>query len=439
MALEIVQILASGTFGHVAVVRDDHTGHLLAAKVLREAHASNPKLVKRLRDEASLLNRVRHPNVVSLAELREIGGHPVLLMEWIRGVPLQTIMSRNPRGLDPADVCQIVRLTTEALDVAWNTPDPGTGYPIQLIHRDLKPSNLLLSVDGELKIVDLGIAKGSFSGKESETVSVVLGAHGYLAPERLDGAEDTQAGDVFALGCIFFELLTGRKIQLSLHPQHHAERMARHLMHLRPKGVSPPIVEQLAKLIAGMAAYEMEDRPSHRDVLTELLQLFRNTGWQSDLQALAERDVVPALLDRKFLEPRSHPAWNGLAFLETPTGTSPNTPPPRIADAEIRDMLKSAGWHRRLPQLHRMLAVDPSWTEAPFLEALDEIWLQQRPGCFALRFRRAVPSKQTMEQVAAILRVLESRPSDAVRRRAWRWVGHQDAEVDSLARQLYGT
>ena len=432
MGLEIVQILASGTYGHVAVVRDDDSGDLLAAKVLKEAHAANPKLVSRLRDEAALLARLKHPNVVGRAELREIGGHPVLLMEWVRGVPLQAILGRHETGLDPANVCEIVRLTAAAMDAAWHKPDPATGEPIHLIHRDLKPSNLLMSVDGEIKIVDLGIAHGSFSGKESETVSVVLGAHGYLAPERLDGAEDEQSGDVFALGCIFFELLTGRKVALSLHPGHHAERMERHLMHLRPEGVSPRVVGHLAELVARMAAYEPADRPTYTEVVREIEQLLFTTGWRPNLAELAERDVVPLLLDRKFLSPRAHPAWESLAFLESNRRRRRKKGVPRESDETLRAFLASDRWFRRRPQLHRLLAIDPSWTSAPFVELLDRLRRQDRRGLLGWLLRRE-RDPFVAEQILAVLHILEARPDDAVRKRAWRLVGHRDPEISAIA------
>ena len=83
MALEIVQILASGTFGHVAVVRDTQDGRLMAAKVLKREHLENPKIVRRMMDEAALLRRLDHPNIVRVEEVRELEGRPVMLLEWV--------------------------------------------------------------------------------------------------------------------------------------------------------------------------------------------------------------------------------------------------------------------------------------------------------------------------------------------------------------------
>ena len=434
MALEIVQILASGTFGHVAVVRDTERGDLLAAKVLKEAHAGNPRLIARLHDEATLLARLDHPHIVGLEELREVAGRPVLLMEWVRGVHLASVLSQQPNGLDPANVCEVVRIAADALDAAWNTVDPLTQQPIHLIHRDLKPSNIVLSVDGVLKLIDFGIAKGSFSGKESETVSVMLGAHGYLSPERLDGADDEPAGDVFALGCVFFELLTGRKIELSLHPAHHAERMSRHLMHLRPPGVSPQIVHALSELIARMAAYEIDDRPTHPEIVQSVSQLMLVAGWQADLPRVAERDVVPLLQERPHITPHQHTAFPDLAFLETPSGHTPTRAPVREADTLIREFLTMPGWQRRTSQLKRMLAVDPSWTPAPFLEILDQLRRNRRSRFWPFGQRE---DREDREQLVVILEVLRARPDGEVRRHAWRLTGHNDPQVSALARQVY--
>src|SRR5919205_112945 len=98
MALEIVQILAAGTFGHVAVVRDTQSDALMAAKVLKAEHLENVKLVRRLRDESVLLSRLSHPNIVGQHGIREVGGRPVLLLEWVRGAPLDSLLVSLPEG-----------------------------------------------------------------------------------------------------------------------------------------------------------------------------------------------------------------------------------------------------------------------------------------------------------------------------------------------------
>ena len=432
MALEILQILASGTFGHVAVVRDSGTGRVLAAKVLRHVHIDNRKVIRRMRDEAALIARLNHPCIVALEELREVSGRPVLLLEWVRGAPLNAVLARCPPGLPPAEVCEVTRQVSEALHAAWNTVDPTTHRPMRVIHRDIKPSNLLLSVDGELKIVDFGIAKGNFWGKESETVSVVLGAEGYVAPERLDGAPDSPAGDVYALGCVTYELLTARRIVLSLHRRHHAERLGRYLMHLRPAGLGPQQVRALTELIVAMAAYDPDERPNHAEVAEHLSDLLRISRWRPDLEGLARQHVAAHLEDRTFHPPELHSAWQDLRFLEVPTGATPAVAPPRESDDRVRAFLAQEGWHLQTTVLRRMLATDPSWTTAPFLERLDQL---MAPGPF-WRTWRIKRDPRANPQIVAILEFLQARPTDEVRRRVRGLIRHRDPEISAMARQV---
>lgn len=430
MALEIVQILASGAFGHVAVVRDTASGALLAAKVLKDEHVANTKVVRRLRDEAALLQRLSHPNIVGADGIRELRGRPVLLMEWIRGAPLDALLVRMPEGLPPGDACEIVRIAAAALSAAFHTVDPVTREPMRVIHRDLKPSNLLVSVDGELKMLDFGIAKSNFSARQSETVSVVLGAHGYLAPERLDGADDSPAGDVYALGCVLFELLTARRITLSLHPRAHVERLERELMRVRPAGASAWVVHELTGLVRAMCAYDPEERPDHADAYGVLGRVIETAGWAPDLHRLARKHVVPFLEARSFESPGRHPAWAELrSLLEERTGATPSVAPPRASDERIRSFLAEDGWHRRVDQLKRLLATDPSWTAAPFLEHLERL----RAGPF---WRRWMLNSGGRDELVAVLEFLGSRPGDEVSAKVRSYVRHRDPEVVALARRI---
>ena len=431
MALEIIQILASGTFGHVAVVRDSTTGSLLAAKALRHEHLENPRVVVRMRDEAQLLSRLDHPHIVQYEGLREIAGRPVILLEWVRGAPLDALLAHMPGGLPPAEACQIVRLTAAALSAAWNTADPVSGQPMRVIHRDIKPSNIILAVDGTPKLLDFGIAKGDFHGRESETVSVVLGAEGYVSPERLDGADDQPAGDIYALGCVLFELLTGTRIRLSLHPKHHTERMDRLLMRLSPAGVNPPLLKEICGLVEDMVAYDPEDRPDHQQVATRLGRLMATARWTPDLYRFARYQVRPLIEDRTFDAPHLSSAYEDLRFLETSTGSTPEAALPRESDTHLRAYLANDDWHLRTTTLNRMLTADPSWTSAPFVEAIDRLvgvpfwrrWWRRR-------------SDRTTIQLVMILEFLRARPGPEVMERASALIRHRDPQVSSLAREL---
>lgn len=431
MALQIVQILASGTFGHVAVVRDPSTSRLFAAKVLRGEHLQNEKIVARMLDEAELLDRLSHPNIVRLEELRDVAGRPVLLLEWVRGVGLDGLVTRMPQGLPVAEAGEIVLRASAALDAAWRSPDPRTGRPMHVIHRDIKPSNILLSVDGQVKVLDFGIAQGQFEGRQSETVSVVLGAHGYLAPERLDGAYDTPKGDVYALGCVFYELLTGQRLRLSLHPKAHDERLQRGLMHVRPAGVSPRVASELAEIVGGMCHYESDERLDPLDVVERLTALLRAARLEPNLEWLAGKHVLPMLESRTLEPPTRHPAWSDLAFLEEKTGTTPAGAPMRASDAQLAKFLQGPAWHERVGELKRRMAGDPSFTAEPLLEALARLESKSF-------WKRLVgPDEEEREQIAAILDLLRARLDDPkVLARVRPYARHRDAELSLLARQI---
>ena len=236
MELQLERILAAGTYGWVCVVHDRTRGEQLAAKVLREEHVQNPKAVSRMRDEARLLANLDHPNIVRVYGIEEIDGRPVLLLEYVEGAPLDELLGTQPQGLPAPEAIEIARQTHEALHAAWRTPDRDTGQPVRVIHRDIKPGNLMLSSQGHVKVLDFGIAHGEMAGKESITVSMVLGAHGYLAPERLDGEEDRIEGDVYAMGLVLYELLIGKFMKLSLQQRNHSVRLDQHMHALQIQG-----------------------------------------------------------------------------------------------------------------------------------------------------------------------------------------------------------
>ncbi|MEZ4239833.1 MAG: serine/threonine-protein kinase [Myxococcota bacterium] len=429
MALEIVEILAAGTFGHVAVVRDSSSAVLHAAKVLRKEHLENAKLLHRMRDEAAMLERIDHPNVVRALGVREIEGRPVVLLEWVRGAPIDALLARLPDGLPPPEAVEIVRISTVALLAAYQAADPLSGRAMQVIHRDFKPSNVLLSIDGVVKVLDFGIAQGHFAGKQSETITMVLGAHGYLAPERLDGAPDAPSGDVYALGCSLFELLSGRRMKLSLNPEAHDDLMGRELIRLQPTDTNPRTLNELTELVAAMCAYDPARRPDHTEVVGALTRVLLGAGWQPNLARLARKHVVPYLEEQSFASPAEHPAYPELAFLEAPTGETPIHAPPRESDEALRAFLAGEDWHHHREHLRRILASDPSWTAAPFVEAIDRLV----GGRFWRRFR---DDDEAREQLLIALELLQARPGAEVTSRAKLLRGHPDPDVAILARHI---
>jgi len=317
MELQLERILAAGTYGWVCVVHDRTRGEQLAAKVLREEHVQNPKAVSRMRDEARLLANLDHPNIVRVYGIEEIDGRPVLLLEYVEGAPLDELLGTQPQGLPAPEAIEIARQTHEALHAAWRTPDRDTGQPVRVIHRDIKPGNLMLSSQGHVKVLDFGIAHGEMAGKESITVSMVLGAHGYLAPERLDGEEDRIEGDVYAMGLVLYELLTGKFMKLSLQQRNHSVRLDQHMHALQIQGADTWTRQAIVDLLRAMLAYEPDDRPDHAAVVQALTMVLARARWSPNLPSWSATHVAPIAASRSSLPAAAHPQYPQLRFIES--------------------------------------------------------------------------------------------------------------------------
>jgi serine/threonine protein kinase len=346
-------------------------------------------------------------------------------MEWVQGINLEELIVRNRNGVPAAEALEMVRLTASALHAAYTRPQHPGGPSFLVIHRDIKPSNLLITIAGEIKVVDFGTAHGRFDGRESETISMVLGARAYLAPERLDGAEDRPEGDVYALGHVLYELLCGTPLQLSLHPFHHQKMLDAHLGDLEPDGLDANGRDQIRKLIAEMCCYVAEDRPSHAQVTMRLTRLLARQRLEPDMANLGKTLVEPYFQDRAERDPREHPAYPEVAFLESGTEL------PAVAreiDDRIRKFLKRSNWVDEIDQLRSTLSVDPSWTPAPFIEVLR--------GARSPWWRFWSRDKLTPREIAAILETLQARRTGEVREQAELYQRHPDPGVQYLASEL---
>jgi hypothetical protein len=299
---EILEVLGDGAFAAVFVARhaDDPLRRLVAIKVLKAEYASNAKVLLRTRDEARLLSQLHHPNIVRVEQLLDIDEKPIIVMEFVQGLSLKRLLERQPKGLPAAVAMEVMRQTCIALHVAYTEAKGNDGQPLRVIHRDIKPSNMLLSIHGELKVVDFGIATGRFAGREAHTESVVMGSRPYMAPERLDGAADTPAVDIYSAGMSLLELLTGKVLNLSINPTSHDRALASHLDAVKPDALSPEGRDDLRRLIRRMLAYDVDYRPTAEDTATELGRLIDtiDPAYYVSLETYAAESVKPAFDSR---------------------------------------------------------------------------------------------------------------------------------------------
>ena len=204
--------LGEGGMGAVYRAQDSSLGRDVAIKVLPEMVATNRVLLERFRREAQLLAAVRHPNVATVFQFEEANGMPFLVMELVEGPTLADELRRGPLELSRA--LRVAEAVAQGLEAAHRRG---------IVHRDLKPANVALTVEKEVKVLDFGLAKllapapeEAHSQLDTRTADLtregaVLGTMPYMSPEQVRGEPLDERADVWALGCLLFEALTGRR------------------------------------------------------------------------------------------------------------------------------------------------------------------------------------------------------------------------------------
>ena len=201
---EMKERIATGGMGEVWRAEDTVLGRPVAVKLLKREYADDPRFRERFENEARHAASLHHANIASVFDYGEDdaleGGRPFLVMELVDGRPLSELI-RPGQPMDPDQVRDLIRQAAEALAQA---------HAAGIVHRDVKPANLLVTPDGKVKVTDFGIARAADSVALTGT-GEVLGTPHYLSPEQAEGKVATPASDVYALGVVLFECLTGRR------------------------------------------------------------------------------------------------------------------------------------------------------------------------------------------------------------------------------------
>ena len=191
--------LGQGGMAAVYLAHDSELDRAVAIKVLAEHLSSDEAFEQRFLREARMAAKLSHPNIVHVYDQGEEDGQPFIVMEYVDGSTLGDELTRTG-PLPPGRVVDLALQICGGLEHAHSSG---------LVHRDIKPGNLLLRKDGTVKIADFGIARAAQATKLTQ-IGSVLGTAAYLAPEQAAGEQVTAAADIYSLGCVLFELLTGR-------------------------------------------------------------------------------------------------------------------------------------------------------------------------------------------------------------------------------------
>ncbi len=194
-------------------IRESGFSKVIALKRMLEGVATDATMAPMFVDEAKLAAQLVHPNIAQTLELGRIDDALYIAMELVWGRDLKAITKACSAKHIPFPVgiaCYIVAKAAEALDFA-HTARGADGKPMRLVHRDVSPHNIMLDHDGEVKVIDFGVAKAE--SKSSETVAgVIKGKFSYMAPEQVTGAPVDARTDIFALGIVLYELLSGERL-----------------------------------------------------------------------------------------------------------------------------------------------------------------------------------------------------------------------------------
>jgi serine/threonine-protein kinase len=232
----------------------------VALKIMHSELAAMPTAVEHFLDEARLAARLSHPNIVQITDLGRSGEALFIAMEYVEGCDLDELRRRSSeRGapIPPRFGLAILRKICDGLHAAHQATGEG-GALLDLVHRDVKSQNVLISRRGEVKITDFGIAKASESIHTTQ-IGQVKGTPAYMAPEHRVGEPIDRRADVYGVGAVAYELLTGETIDLDLANLAHLGKQG--WPHLTPPSqVRPELPAELDDVVFKALAYDREDR-----------------------------------------------------------------------------------------------------------------------------------------------------------------------------------
>ena len=233
---------------------------IIAIKRILPSMGEDRDFVKMFIDEAKIVGQLSHANVCQIFELGRIDGTHFIAMEYIWGKDLLQLQHRLKKAnqvMPPAMACHIIARVCEGLDYAHRKRDP-MGQELKIVHRDCSPQNILISYEGEVKIIDFGIAKAA--SRSSRTMAGVLkGKFGYMSPEQVRGLPLDRRSDIFALGTVFYEILTRERLFQAESDFSTLEKV-RNVDIQPPRVVNADIPEAVENIVMKALAADPDDR-----------------------------------------------------------------------------------------------------------------------------------------------------------------------------------
>lgn len=270
---EILEQLGGGGMAIVYKGRDTILNRLVTIKVLRPEFTSDEDFVKRFRREAQAVASLSHPNIVSIYDVGRVDEVDYLVMEYIEGDNLKNLI-RAHGPFTPAKAAQIARQISDALAHAHEN---------KIVHRDVKPQNILMTMDGRAKLTDFGIARGATAATLTQTDTIMGSVH-YLSPEQARGETTGPRSDIYSLGVVLYEMITG---SLPFQGDTPVSVALKHIQDEppRPSMLNPAVPLSLEKVVTRAMAKKPSGRYETAAQMSQELVDIGGTGLKESMRA----------------------------------------------------------------------------------------------------------------------------------------------------------
>lgn len=309
---KLISQQGSGGMAVIYKAQDTELSRTVAIKILRPSLTTDPTFLTRFRNEARSVANLSHPNIVTVYDVGNDGPTQFIVMEFVDGEDLKKIVKKE--GL-----LSVERTLKLAIQLCAGV---GFAHRAGLVHADVKPQNILVTRGDIVKVTDFGIAQAFSDSQPAEKQQVVWGSPHYFAPEQARGDKPTPASDVYAIGIVMFELLTGRLPYVGTDQQQLA------LAHIRERiptvtEFNPTVPEALSQIIYKVMSKEPSARYRTADQLGHVLESYRDRGREQTAASMS--GYQPPSVPQQPVYPPSAPQQPAYT---PPPSQQPNYPPP---------------------------------------------------------------------------------------------------------------
>lgn len=343
---ELIERIGSGGMSVVYKAKDRALGRIVAVKMMHESFTSDRGFLKRFQQEAHAAANLAHPNIVTVHDIGQDEYKHYIVMEFVEGQTLKEIIRSYDESPMPI---------SRALDLIIQVCN-GIGYAhrANLVHCDVKPQNVIVTVDDRVKVADFGIARAISGATQPQKVTQVWGTPQYFSPEQAAGEAPTPASDVYAIGIMLFEMLTG---QLPFAAESHTAMALKHL-HTPPPQVTelnPAVPSQLAQIVNKLLAKEPAGRYRTAGQLGRILSTYRQRSQEetgpiyppmSMAATTQQAPAIPVAEQKTEIFQRPEPSADDEAITRPPMRPLPKPPEPItiLANSQLDSTAVDLDW-----------------------------------------------------------------------------------------------